>query len=390
MSRILSILILFLLVGCNTESDYEASRRVVKIKVENAREIELSELYERVEYVFLKNSDQFPLVRPYKFKIKDNLLGIEDKGSEQYVFFDLQGNPLFKIAGSIGEGPGEFKRTEDFQISDDGIVIKDPMLSKYLFFDKHGNYIREEKSKVRTSYFFRNSETEIHYSKNIREHGDYEFYRIEDDKIVNLIPSVSSVKDVVYSSKDSFILDDDQNDLIFQIPYSNKVAFFGLDGVLKYVLEIDFEEKFLSEEMQAVLEPGELNDMVMKENLVTGIGSFFPIGEGYVLTFGSGFRYSHQVFISRNFEVKSHVKAITNDIDRMPIRTVPWFFHEDRLGFFIPSSEFLADYLERFEIGTQADGKSNLHKFVEQYQNELGGDSYVLTFLKVRESSFAE
>lgn len=391
MIRILSFVVFGLFFGCHTGADHRATRpTVVKIDVENVQDKVLSELYESVEYVFLKNSDQYPLVRPYKFKIKDNLLGIEDKGAEQYVFFDLKGNPLFRIVGSSSGGPGEFKRTEDFQISDDVIIIKDPLLSKYLFFDKNGNFIKEEKSKVRTSYFFRTEDTELHYSKNIREHGDYEFYRIEDDEIVKLIPSISPINDVVHSGKNSFILGKDQNDLIFQIPYSNKVPFFSLDGDLKFILEIDFGRKYLSEEMQAELEPEEMNNLVMNGNLVTGIGSFFPIGNGYILTFGSGFKYSHQVFLDQNFKVKSHGGKIINDIDHMPIKTVPWFYHQDQLGFFISSSEFLADYLEKFEIGTKAKENSNLHEFVTKYQYDLGGDSYVLTFLKVKHSIFAD
>ncbi|PZV77660.1 6-bladed beta-propeller protein [Algoriphagus aquaeductus] len=385
----LFLVILVLFVGCSIESQNETSNQNIPIDLDNATEAKASEVYEDIKYVFLKNPDQYPLVRPYKFKIQKDLLGIEDEGMEQYVFFDLEGNPLFKIAGSSGGGPGEFKRTEDFQISDNQIIIKDPILSKFLFFDRKGNFINEERSRVRTSYFFRNTDTELHYSKNIREHGDYEFYRIEDDKIIKLLPSISPVKDIVYSNKDSFILDEDRNELIFQIPYSNKVAFFSLGGNLNQLVEFDFGKKYLSDEVQAKLEPEELNNLVMSENLVTGIGSFFPIGDGYIITFGSGYRYSHQVFLDKKFEVKSHFGKIINDIDRMPIKTIPWFFYEDRLGFFIPSSEFLANYLEKFEIGTKEIDNSNLHEFVSKYQNELGGDSYVLTFLKVKKSIFS-
>lgn len=378
------------LVGCDGNSTYETQNRAIPIRLEEAKESNLSELYEGIEYVLLKKADQFPLIRPYKFKIHGNLLGIEDKGAEQYVFFDLNGNPQFKIVANGGGGPGEFRRTEDFQISDEGIIIKDPMLSKFLFYDLAGNFIKEEKSKVRTSYFFKTDDFELHYSKNIREHGDYEFYSIEDDKILGLVPTISPIKDVVYSNKNSFILDAKRNDLIFNIPYSNKVAFFNVSGDLEKILEFDFGDKYLTEEDQAKLRPEEMNDLIMRQNLVSGIGSFFPMENGYLLTFGSGYRYNHQVFLNLGFSVMGHFNKINNDIDRMPVKTVPWFFHEDRLGFYIPSSEFLADYLDKFEIGTENVINSNLHQFVEKHQNELGDDSYVLTFLKLKKEAFSD
>lgn len=390
MKRISLNFLFALLIGCQSEPSYEMLGRTVRIEVENAQDANLSELYESIEYVFLKGSDQFPLVRPYKFKIHDDLLGIEDKGAEQYVFFDLQGNPQFRISASSGGGPGEFNRTEDFQISNNGITIKDPMLSKFLYYDKGGNFLFEEKSQVRTSYFFKQEDIELHYSKNIREHGDFEFYKIKNQEIKAMVPSRSLEKDVVYADKDGFVFDRVRNEIIFRIPYSSEVVFFDTEGIVSETLEFNFGEKYLSYQKQVRLTPEEKNDLIMRNNLVTGISSFFPMGEGYLLIFGSGYRYSHQVFLDKDLSVRGHFDKITNDIDRMPIKTVPWFFHEDRLGFNIPSSEFLGDYLDRFEIGTEARENSNLHEFVEQYQNELGGDSYVLTFLKVKSSVFMD
>ena len=390
MKKIFYLFVLVTLISCNRASNDEASNRSIQIRPENAKEAFLSEVYESIEYIFLKKSDQFPLVRPSKFKIHKGLLGIEDVGGEQYVFFDLEGNPLFKIVGGGSGGPGEFKRTEDFQISDEGIVIKDPMQSKFLFFDREGNFLHEEKSKIRTSYFIKDSEIELHYSKNIREHGDFEFYKIEDDQITSMVPSQSLEKDVVYADKDGFVTDRARNLILFRLPYSNKVVFFNGHGDLVEILEFNFGDTYLSEQQQAKLTPAEKDEVIMRENLITGISSFFPMEKGYILNFGSGYRYSHQVFLDQDFTVKEHFNKLNNDLDQMPLKTVPWFFHQDQLGFYIPSSEFFADYLDRFEIGNVDRENSNLHQFVEKYQNELGGDSYVLTFLKVKKGVFTD
>jgi hypothetical protein len=74
------------IISCTESSDLKTSDQIIEIQVENAKEARLSELYESIEYVLLKKSDEFPLVRPYKFKFSGNLMGIEDPGAEQYVF----------------------------------------------------------------------------------------------------------------------------------------------------------------------------------------------------------------------------------------------------------------------------------------------------------------
>lgn len=378
------------IISCTESSDLKTSDQIIEIQVENAKEARLSELYESIEYVLLKKSDEFPLVRPYKFKFSGNLMGIEDPGAEQYVFFDLKGNPLFKLTAS-GGGPGEFRRTEDFQFSTNQIIIKDPMLSKFLFYDERGNFIREEKSKVRTSYFFKNEELELHYSKNIKEHGDFDFYRIENDQIINMVPSKTFVKDVVFGDNASFMTDPNSGNIVFNIPFAARVAFFNQEGDLKKLIKFDFGDKYINQEEAAKMTPEERNERIMSENLVSmGISSFFPMEGGYLATFGTGYKYSHQVFLDEKFNIKGHFYNISNDIDQMPVKTVPWFFQNDRLGFFIPSSEFFADYLEKFEIGTDATANSNLHQFIEENQYELGKDSYVLTFLKVKTRIFKD
>lgn len=378
------------IISCTEPTELKTSDQTIKIQVENAKEAKLSELYESIEYVLLKKSDEFPLVRPYKFKFSGDLLGIEDPGAEQYVFFDLKGNPRFKLTAS-GGGPSEFQRTEDFQFSNNQIIIKDPMLSKFLFYDRQGNYLREEKSRVRTSYFFKNDEIELHYSKNIKEHGDFDFYRIENDQIISMVPSKTFIKDVVFGDNASFMTDPNSGNIVFNIPFAARITFFDEEGQLNRLLEFDFGDKYINQEEAVKMTPEERNERIMSENLVSmGVSSFFPMDGGYLATFGTGYKYSHQVFLNENLKLKGHYYNISNDIDQMPIKTVPWFFQENRLGFFIPSSEFFADYLERFEIGTDVTAKSNLHQFVEENQNELGKDSYVLTFLKVKKEVFKE
>ncbi|WP_297338484.1 6-bladed beta-propeller [Algoriphagus sp.] len=376
------------IISCTEPTELKTSDQTIEIQVENAKDAKLSVLYESIEYVLLKNSDEFPLVRPYKFKFSGDLMGIEDTGAEQYVFFDLKGNPRFKLVAS-GGGPGEFQRTEDFQFSNNEIIVKDPMLSKFLFYDRQGNYLQEEKSRVRTSYFFKNDKLELHYSKNIREHGDFDFYRIENNQIIPIVPSKTFIKDVVFSDINSFMIDTNSESILFKIPYSTRIVFFDSKGEIKDLVEFDFGDKYLSIEEQSKLTPEEKDAKIMKENLVSlGIGSFFPLEGGYLATFGTGYKYSHQVFLDQNFNVKGHYYKIRNDIDRMPIKTVPWFSDDNRIGFYMPSAKFLANYLEKFEIGMSSEPNSNLHQFVEENQYELGEDSYVLTFLKVKKEVF--
>lgn len=377
-------IVCILLFSCSSLKEEEKENNSIFIDISQSKAGVLSDVYEDIEYVYLQNADKFPLVRPFKVKINFNLIGIEDTGAEQYVFYNFDGIPIVKIPAT-GAGPGEFGRTEDFQIFSDSIVIKDPMTSKLIAFDRFGRFLSEQKSLVQTSYFFRTSSSIIHYSKNIFEHGFFHFYIEGDNEILGEMPTKPTVENVVFADKDGFELDEKNNQIVFKIPFSTQVATFNLDGQLKEIYNFDFGANSLKDEDRVSLSESEINDLVLNRNLVSGISSLYPLSDGYFLSFGAGFKESHQVFLDRNFKILHQLKNFKNDIDGLPIRTIPWFHFQNKIGYLIPSGEFYADYLEKF--GSEKEQPSNnLHRFVKKYNNALGEDSYVLIFLKVKDS----
>lgn len=373
-----------LLFSCNSLKEEEKGINTIYIDISQSNSGLLSDVYEDIEYVYLQNADKFPLVRPFKVKMNFNLIGIEDTGAEQYVFYNFEGIPMFKIPAT-GSGPGEFGRTEDFQIFSDSIVIKDPMTSKFITFDKSGRFLSERRSLVHTSYFFQTSAPTIHYSKNIFEHGFFHFY-IEGDKGITVeMPTKPTVENVVFADKDGFELDEKNDQILFKIPFATQIATFQLDGQLKAIYNFDFGVNSLKDEDRVSLSESEINDLVLNRNLVSRVSSLYLLTNGYFLSFGAGFKESHQIFLDRNFKILHQFKNFKNDIDGLPIRTIPWFHFQNKIGYLVPSGEFYADYLEKF--GSEKEQPSNnLHRFVKKYNNALGEDSYVLIFLKVKDS----
>jgi hypothetical protein len=381
------IVFLIFIFSCEKVSDENLQSQIISIDIKNSKRANLPDAYSGIEYLFLESSDDFPIIRPFKVKIAEGIIGIEDRGADQYLFYNLEGQPVFKISSS-GEGPGEFIRTEDFQIFKDSVVIKDPFLGKYLFFNRKGNFLSERKSMVRQSNFFITNDCIIHYSKNIFEFGPYNFYVEKNGKIDGETDANPEQENIIFTDKDGFVFDKLNNQILFKIPFSTKFTSFNLEGQLNGNYNFDFGPNSLSEIERESLSESEINDVVLSNNLVNAISSLYPMPNGYFLSFGVGFKESHQVYLDRDFNVLHQFKNYKNDIDGMPIRTIPWFVYQDKIGFMIPSGEFYADYLDKFGLFENKDAKNSLHTFVRKYGNSLGNDSYVLVLMQVKESLF--
>ena len=378
------ILLLVLFVSCIEKiNQQESTIKKVEIDLKSSNDGKLSEVYEELEYVLLENSGVYSIVRPYKVSFSKGIIGIEDRGGEQYLFYDPNGLPLFKIKAT-GEGPGEFLRTEDFQIFEDSIVIKDAYLGKFLTYDRQGNFLAERKARVNHGNFWIGEKAIFYYSKNIFQHGPFNFYIENNEEIHTALEVSQSKENIVYSDKNGFMLDNNQGNIVFKIPFSNQVVFFDVDGNLTKNVCFDFKEFSVTEEHRSTLGENQIFDLVQQKNLVNYVSSFFPIENGYFISFGVGFKESHQVFLDENFMVKKHIKNIKNDLDHMPIGTIPWFYTSNKIGYLMPSSEFYADYLEKFKSSEKRSQANNLHRFIGKYGDRLGEDSYVLILLKLK------
>lgn len=377
------IFLILILLSCNNKS-HDKVYKEIKIDVNKSKEGLLSDIYSDINYIFLDNTDNFPLIRPVKVIIKENLIGIEDRGIDKYVFYNLKGNPLFQITAS-GDGPKSFVRTEDFQILKDEIVVKDSYLGKILSYDLTGDFISERKSPVRNSNFFQSDDFTIHYSKNVFEHGPYNFYIERNGDLKKEVKVELREDEVINSDKDGFYIDLINNQILFKIPFSYQIATFDFSGVFKNLYQVDFGEFKLSVEERLNMNEKQINDLLIDGKIVQFISSFYPIKNGYFLSFGVGIKEFHQVLLDKNFNVVKHYKSFKNDIDELPIRTIPWFSTIEQIGYLMSSTEFLTQYSKKFSDNKQPDLKTNLYKFYINNKRKLNSDSYVLILLKIRD-----
>ncbi|MGY6520959.1 MAG: 6-bladed beta-propeller [Mongoliitalea sp.] len=119
------IVILFFCFGCTNYSLESESAFTISINPDESIEGKFSDIFEDIEYVFLSNADDFPIIRPGKIVISDSSINLVDWDLDKFVSYNLKGQPLFQLTPS-GDGPGEFIRAEDFQIkmASFGILIQ--------------------------------------------------------------------------------------------------------------------------------------------------------------------------------------------------------------------------------------------------------------------------
>ncbi|SNS34003.1 6-bladed beta-propeller protein [Belliella buryatensis] len=375
-----------LLIGlnsCNLNTEPEIHKSIY-IDVNQASSGVLSEVYEDIDYVFLDGSGDFPLVRPVRIKVDEGLIGVEDRGIEKYIFYSLDGTPQFQIEAS-GDGPGSFVRTEDFQILEESIVVKDSYLGKMLTYNHRGGFVSEQKSVVKNSDFFIGEDFILHYSKNVFDHGLFNFYLERSNELEKMMPVEPTGEDVAFADKDGFRKHVWTNQVLFKIPFSYHFAMFEPDGKVKDIYEIDFGEFSLSVKDRNTMTQEQVNQLLLDGKIVEHISSFYAFKNCYFLSFGRGIRESHQVFLDKDFNVIKHFKSYKNDIDELPIATIPWFATVDQIGYLASSRDFLNQYLKKFGGGKEPVKGSNLYNFMVRNGGKLNEDSYVLILLTVKD-----
>ncbi|MCR9084298.1 MAG: 6-bladed beta-propeller, partial [Cyclobacteriaceae bacterium] len=138
------ILILF---SCQAKDDFDED--FIQIDLSSAKESvnNLSDFFSSVEYVMLEDSDDNPLVQPYKIVSFDSLIFVEDQELDNLLIYNRSGDFLFAL-NSSDSGPKEFNQIEDYQVSENSIIIKDNILMKFIEFDFSGNFVQESKHQL--------------------------------------------------------------------------------------------------------------------------------------------------------------------------------------------------------------------------------------------------
>ncbi|WP_026950912.1 6-bladed beta-propeller [Algoriphagus mannitolivorans] len=386
--RALPFFLFWFCIGCAKKKIEDSTTAIsVPIDLNKSENGNLSDAYQSIAYLLLENPDTLPLIRPMKVIMREELIGIEDRGGEKYVFYDQHGKQRFSLSAS-GDGPGEFIRTEDFQILGESILIKDPYLNKILTFDLNGVFKKEEKLPSNQGNFYRTNSSTLFYSKNGFDLGAYYFFRFKDNTFTGILEADKRLEGKVYSGKDGFVLNPFTKEIIFTIPFETTSVIFSKDGENIQKINFDFGGDQASMEDFHRLNPQQFDERVKNEGLVSEISSFYPLEDGYFLRVFRGEKEFHEIFLDKEFVPTAQFNKYKNDLDYMPIRNLPWFFSENKIGYMIPSFLFLEDYEKKFLNNSEVEKKGNIHQFVEENKSELKKDSYVLVFLEVKNSVF--
>jgi len=150
----------------------------------------LSEIAEKVEYVFLETTDECLMDKIKKVIVDDSLVFITDK--KQLLIFNNSGKFL-KAVGNKGRGPGEFVEVMDFSvdIATDRIFVMDRYQQKVFCYSYNGKY--QSEFRLKTPYpskiaVVKNSGLMISYARpqfiRNNNHG-FAFYTFEGQFIRN-------------------------------------------------------------------------------------------------------------------------------------------------------------------------------------------------------------
>jgi len=102
-------------------------------------QMNLSEIAEKIEYIFLETTDSCLIGDMEKVVVDDGLVFISDK--KQLLVFNNSGKFLNTV-GHIGRGPGEFVEIKDFSvdIATDRIFVMDRFMQKVICYTYDGKY----------------------------------------------------------------------------------------------------------------------------------------------------------------------------------------------------------------------------------------------------------
>lgn len=87
-SKIHLYLLLFLFFSCDNKEE----GKEILIQVDTIESMNYSDVFDSIEYVLLKDSEQNPLVQPYKIVFSDTNIFVEDQQMDNLHIFSSQEN----------------------------------------------------------------------------------------------------------------------------------------------------------------------------------------------------------------------------------------------------------------------------------------------------------
>lgn len=366
------ILILF---SCQAKDDFDED--FIQIDLSSAKESanNLSDFFCSIEYVMLEDSDENPLVQPYKIVSFDSLIFVEDQELDNLLIYNRSGDFLFAL-NSSGSGPKEFNQIEDYQVSENSIIIKDNILMKFIEFDFSGNFVQESKHQLLSMNFAKGNSHEIHFFNNVIQNEPYNFLTISDSDSIYFSPIEKGFEGIVFVHQSGFTRNRKTSENFLSLPFSYDVFNFGSEGELKKRIRFNLNSLGLSDEERLLFENQRQEPSQSEFSLM--IRSFYPVGENFFFNYTSNLQNSYLGLLDSNYSVSKIGKNLINDLDGVPLILVPWSYHEEGLILRLPSQRFAGYVSKRNPV---EEIKSNLASFVNAHHDELNSDRHVLVFL---------
>jgi hypothetical protein len=346
-----------------------------------------SDFIESFEYMLVNYSDSLPIVQPYMLVAYEDLIFIEDQSLNNIFIIDRHGE-VKNIIKSEGGGPKQFQYIDDFQIEENKVIIKDTQLNKFIAFNFDGAFLYEEPASNKALNFFYSDKFKLHFFNNRLNDGEYNFVKEgSNGEILNQdYPAKRRYGGKILSLENSFIIDNFEDQLFLNIPFSYDVAFFDLNGNLKRIKTFDFGRSSLTDDMRLIYKNGEFTDGRKSESYsyVEYISKFFAIENKYFMFLANGKTESHLVFLDREFNVLNQYKKIENDIDGFSLINFPRWQTHNQLIQRLTSNTFLNNYLKNEEKMREQFPKAKIHEFVEKNRYKLERDWLVLIFWNLK------
>lgn len=138
-------------VSCNSlKSDSHnlpgGIKEIIVATAKSQEKIDINEIGDSLQYVYLKENDNFYIGKVDKLKRVNNNFYVLDKNLAKSLFvFDAQGNPQLRLSAKISAGPGEFTSLDDFSIWNGSLYILSTRMRRILIYDKNGRYLKHIK-----------------------------------------------------------------------------------------------------------------------------------------------------------------------------------------------------------------------------------------------------
>ncbi|SDD63768.1 hypothetical protein SAMN04488104_104316 [Algoriphagus faecimaris] len=314
------LILVFALCVSSCSTDSEVSDSSIYINLENVEKTNWEDIFDDIEVIPLEFTSESMLVNIHKILMLDGDYILFDKDQSVVYKFDSKGKYLSKL-DKLGSAPGEYQSLYDMLINPytNNIELLSPTGSIYTY-NKDFEWIETiDIEGVRSVHKFEYYAEDIIalFSNDNRLESNFLLYSTKENRLIKKIkfePSVFEINQIMMLGNP---LIHTGEDLLYCIPFSNKVNTMDINGVKsKYIWDFgkyNFDAKDLNSNSSRdeVLE-------VMSYNAKNNFSTFYNYTENAKLVFAQ-FIFKNK-FCSMVFAKESGEYRVINDF--MPTETI--------------------------------------------------------------------